>query len=238
MGNPWRLVLFTTSIFALCFTIAGACLVPFRADALPLDTTLILQDWAQVVDPYGGIDGQGWSAPDSTTLRGLFDTSSTGAIVSPFQVQDMVFTTDVLTTGDNDHLGLVFGYQDPDNLYYVVWSGPGSGVQGVQVRRKLAGVDAILFDSPGDTWINNVIHTIRVERIGSDLSVTHADSVRSILERIVVHAISWRALRDSMREVLGKLDESRPDDQTLGRLVAGFLDQLGAQRSTGIDGSA
>jgi hypothetical protein len=161
---------FTIRLFALCFTISGIGLAPLRANALPLDTTVILQDWAQVVDPYAGIDGQGWSAPDSTTLRGLFDTSSTGAIVSPFQVQDMVFETDVLTTGDNDHLGVVLGYQDPDNLYYVIWSGPASGVMGVQVRRKVAGVDTILFDSPGDVWVNNVIHTIRVERSGNDLS--------------------------------------------------------------------
>jgi hypothetical protein len=57
---------------------------------------------------------------------------------------------------------------------------------------------------------------------------------RSTLSRMKLAVISWHQLRDRLDRVRGELNPSTPGDQTLVRLISGFLDQLGVHQGTGL----
>ena len=63
---------------------------------------------------------------------------------------------------------------------------------------------------------------------------TNEDTVRSVLDRMKVHVISWTDLRNSLLDIQSALNQQDPGQQTLYRLLAGFLKQLSDHRDTGI----
>lgn len=56
----------------------------------------------------------------------------------------------------------------------------------------------------------------------------------SVLDRMQLQAISWSDVLALMRKIDGELDPHHRGDQTLHRLLAGFIAQLEAHRKTGI----
>ena len=58
----------------------------------------------------------------------------------------------------------------------------------------------------------------------------------STLRRMVLGVISWRDLRQCLADVRDELDPATPGEQTLVRLIDGFLDQLAVHQYTGLVG--
>jgi len=56
----------------------------------------------------------------------------------------------------------------------------------------------------------------------------------STLHRMLLGAISWRDLQRCLTDVRDELDPSAPGEQTLVRLIDGFLDQLAVHQHTGL----
>jgi len=56
----------------------------------------------------------------------------------------------------------------------------------------------------------------------------------STLRRMVLGVISWRDLRRCLADMRDELDPTTPGDQTLVRLIDGFLDQLAVHHHTGL----
>jgi hypothetical protein len=68
----------------------------------------------------------------------------------------------------------------------------------------------------------------------SDLLTTNYDNVASVLDRMKLGIISWEDLRDSMVTLQSTLDPTHRGDQTLIKLISGFIAQLAVHRDTGI----
>jgi hypothetical protein len=62
----------------------------------------------------------------------------------------------------------------------------------------------------------------------------HEREVQSTLDRMRLGLISWTWLRSSLCELRASLDMTNPGDQTLERLIAGFVAQLDDHQGTGI----
>lgn len=62
----------------------------------------------------------------------------------------------------------------------------------------------------------------------------HEDHFNSVAERLKIALIMWADLRDGIREIMEILDQSDMGQQTLYRLLAGFLDQLESHGDTGL----
>lgn len=68
----------------------------------------------------------------------------------------------------------------------------------------------------------------------SDLFDTHREHVSSVLDRMELGVISWKELRNRMITLQASLDPSHRGDQTLERLISGFIAQLEVHRDTGL----
>ncbi len=68
----------------------------------------------------------------------------------------------------------------------------------------------------------------------SNLIENNFEQVASVLDRLKINVISWSDLRNSLLEIHSTLDLSHRGDQTLSRLLSGFLAQLDAHRDTGL----
>ncbi len=58
--------------------------------------------------------------------------------------------------------------------------------------------------------------------------------VESVLDRMTVAATTWTEMRSACINFQSRLDTRSPGDQTLHRLLQGFVNQLGTHRDTGI----
>ena len=98
-----------------------------------------------LVDEFGG-SRLGVSLGSSILFAEL---NAHGAKISPFSVSgDFTLSTQFDPLGnDADAVGLIFGYQDPDNFFFVSWGGS-DGQVGIEAFRKVAGVNIPLDDNP------------------------------------------------------------------------------------------
>lgn len=76
--------------------------------------------------------------------------------------------------------------------------------------------------------------TLKLPALITGLFDRHSDHVGSVLDRITLGVISWENLRQRMISLQESLDLSHRGDQTLAKLIQGFLCQLEAHRDTGI----
>jgi hypothetical protein len=119
-----------------------------------------------------------------------------------------------MTTGTRNQLGLLFIAPEPARSKH--W--PKCGL-----------VDALIDRSFLDQKWERPLPT-PIQR----LLIDHPESVASALDRMKLGFISWAELRSSMVGYAVGLERSSPGDQTLGRLIDGFVAQLDAHRETGL----
>jgi hypothetical protein len=62
----------------------------------------------------------------------------------------------------------------------------------------------------------------------------HCDHAQSVLNRIKLAVISWKDLKERLESIEKCLDLSHRGDQTLAKLIKGFLFQLEVHGHTGI----
>jgi hypothetical protein len=71
-------------------------------------------------------------------------------------------------------------------------------------------------------------------KVIANLFEKHREHVASVLDRIKLGIITWEKLRQGMVTIKESLDLTHRGDQTLDRLISGFVAQLDAHRDTGI----
>ena len=162
----------------------------------------------------------GWTRSENVTQHdGLFvsPNSALGVEIklrarsSPAQVVKYasLFAWEEMRAGPLDHLGLLYILEEPADTRH--WRE--CGLTGPQV-------DSGLLDSVDIATLPRKIR----ELIGTDRS-----KVSSALDRMVLGAITWGELRDGCVDFCQDLDDGRPGDQTLIRLVSGLIAQIDAQ---------
>ena len=62
-----------------------------------------------------------------------------------------------------------------------------------------------------------------------------SEAVKSVTDRLKLQVISWSEIYAKLDRILGSLDQRDAGQQTLYRLIEGFLSQLQKHRETGID---
>ena len=84
------------------------------------------------------------------------------------------------------------------------------------------------------TFVQDV-EAMKLPRQISGLIENERELWESTLRRMVLGVISWRDLQRCLADTRDGLDPSMPGEQTLVRLIDGFLDQLALHRHTGLD---
>jgi hypothetical protein len=138
------------------------------------------------------------------------------AVSSPEQILKYaaVLAWEELTTGPREQLGLV--YVIPEGSMARHWSK--CGLEGPKIDRGFLARD----------WPK--LPTGRVHQLLEE----QPETLASVLDRISLAAITWTQLQDLLEATSATLDQRQPGDQTLYRLLNGFLAQLHAHRGTGL----
>lgn len=130
----------------------------------------VFNNWSRQADFITNANSANW-ALSGTTIR--VTNNGSGALISDFtQTADFSFSTSIQANGDNDLMGIVFGWQDQNNTYGLTWGGGGVGSQlnGIHLFREVAGVRTSLA-SLGGNWASNAVYGFSVARNGGNLSV-------------------------------------------------------------------
>jgi hypothetical protein len=99
-------------------------MIPVTSHAAIIAPETILNDWASTAEPILGRNNASWGMLDANTLTNGGNYS--GVKVSDFSLDgDFSFTASITLRFDNDLAGIVFGWQDVGNSYYLSWGGGG-----------------------------------------------------------------------------------------------------------------
>lgn len=142
-----------------------------RVDAAPISAADIVANWTEQDEPFVGSESNIWSFSGNTVNNG---GNRRGALVSDFVASgDFSFSTTIRPLNDNDMIGLVFGWQDPDNTYALTWGGGGVGAtyNGVRFVEQVGGVDNV-FDTDATLWSPATDYLFTVSRSGGTISAS------------------------------------------------------------------
>lgn len=167
----------------------------------------------------------GWGEMDNVTQQdGLYVSKKSAVAVElkllssswPEQIikYAALLTLEELHNGSREQLGLIFIV--PEFAIESHWKKCGL---------KDSSVDRTFLDQ---TWKRKLPKAI------SELLANHQDHVASVLDRMKLRVISWKDLRNSMITLQATLDPAHRGDQTLIKLISGFIAQLDVHRDTGI----
>jgi len=167
----------------------------------------------------------GWGEMDNVTQQdGLYVSEKSAVAVElkllssswPEQIikYAALLTLEELHKGPREQLGLIFIV--PEFAIESHWKKCGL---------KDSSVDRAFLDQ---TWKRKLPKAI------SELLTNHQEHVASVLDRMKLSIISWEDLRNSMVTLQATLDPDHRGDQTLIKLISGFIAQLDVHRDTGI----
>ena len=147
---------------------------PASTDGAILPTTIV-NDWSRLGSPISGTNNTTWSAVGGEVVSSY---ESSGSLVSDFSTSgDFTFTGTMEALGDNDTMGLLFGFQDMDNHYRMSFSGGGSQERyGLTFVRSIGGNESYLAENSGFTWSPGVEYEFSIERVGNDLTFEVTDT--------------------------------------------------------------
>jgi hypothetical protein len=89
-----------------------------------------------------------------------------------------------------------------------------------------------------DTAFVNRLDREKLPKKIQSLFEEHPDKVASVLGRLRLAVISWKAFGEDITAIENELDASKTGDQTLQRLLAGLHAQIGAHDKTGLAASS
>ncbi len=180
--------------------------------------------------PFESLGGEvakryGWGDSDNVTQQdGLFISSNSAVAVeiklasksSPEQILKYaaLLTWEELATGRRDNLGLL--YIIPQDALQTHWSNCG-----------LAGAE-VASDFLDRSWKRPLPANIRkfVDK--------HRDDVAGVLGRLKLGVMSWADFRARLAGFSEQVGGANAGDQTLRRLISGFISQIDMHRSTGL----
>lgn len=167
----------------------------------------------------------GWGELDNVTQHDGFFVSDKSAVGIELKLLSSSWPEQILKyaalmsweefhMGTRQQLGLLFIV--PESAIESHWKKCGL---------KGASVDRTFLDQ---TWKRKLPKAI------AELLATHHENVASVLDRMKLGIISWESLRDSMVALQVTLDPAHRGDQTLMKLISGFIAQFEVHRDTGI----
>lgn len=171
-------------------------------------------------------DRYGWGAENVTQQDGFFVSDRSAIAVElklgstswPGQIAKYaaLLTWEEMAHGPRDQIGLLFIAPEAARTNHWTKCGLAADL-----------IDATFLDQ---TWTRPLPAPIQ------RLFAENRSHVESVLERMRLAFISWSDLRHRLCAYAEGLDRSAPGDQTLGRLIDGFVAQLDAHRLTGLSG--
>jgi hypothetical protein len=185
--NALRLILLVG--VAVCVATAGSAL------ALPVDPYDAVANWTAGRDPASGsavaistwdvvTHSDQWNPPAGIVNDGGQVSYPRGSLTSDFVTTgEFRFSGWMRATGpcaDGGSFGIVFGWQDPANTYYLGWSGyrttgPGVDLPGLSLVRNENGQSTTLasyYSLLECTWVENGWYSFDLVWSGDELSVT------------------------------------------------------------------
>ena len=133
------------------FAAAALTAILTASAASAATTSAQTSNWTSAPDPIAGYQTGSFTASSDEVLLGsngyrshVSDVTTSG---------DFTYTGTMNATADNDLMGVVFGYQDPSNTFYLSWNGGGVGTNlGLRLVREESGVANVLYSVPSNTW--------------------------------------------------------------------------------------
>ena len=162
--------------------IASICLT---AQAAPISPSDIISNWSSERDPVSNGNSANWSQSGSVITNG---GNLTGALVSDISTSgDFTFSSTIRTLNDNDLMGLVFGWQDPDNTYLLSWGGGGVGAawNGIQLTRFSANNAVDLVSQTGN-WTVGANYDFSVGRVGNSIVASIVQGASTVFSASIV----------------------------------------------------
>lgn len=109
-----------------------------------------------------------------------------GTLVSDFSLPgDFSFTGSMTPSGDNDIMGLVFGYQDESNHYRLGWEAGGlndrSGTSGMFLVKEVAGVSSTIWQKETN-WTSGTKYDFEIHRGGGSIGFSLGGNLQSFLD--------------------------------------------------------
>lgn len=170
----------------------------------------------------------GWGKSDNITQHdGLFVSQKSAIAVelkllSPSWPEQIAKYAAILTWEEQNH-----GRRDNLGLLFIV---PEKAMAG---HWRKCGLTSAAIDG---SWLDRT-WTKPLPKAVSKLFTTHEAEVRSVLDRLTISVISWTELHATLAAIQVDLDQAVAGQQTLYRLLTGFIAQLVAHRDTGIIGT-
>lgn len=166
----------------------------------------------------------GWSASENVTQQdGLFVSPGSiigvelklGATSSPIQIVKYaaLMAWEELHSGPHSNLGLLYILDEED----------------LDRHWRKCGLQAAAVDG---SLLNKVDRSKLPRRI-QHLLDTSVGAIGSVLDRMILAAITWADLTQSINAISADLDPTRPGDQTLINLLRGFTNQVAQQTRPG-----
>jgi hypothetical protein len=151
-----------------------------------ISATEILANWTKMESPISETNNTVWSAVDGLVVS---SPDHSGSLISDFSVAgDFTFTGTMEAPGDNDTMGLMFGFQDIHNHYRLSFSGGGTQEQyGLTVVRELSGSDTYLASDSGLTWVAGMLYDFSIAREGNNLTINVSHGGTSLFDRTVAN---------------------------------------------------
>ena len=139
------------------------------AAAATISVNDILSDWTQTHDFLTNTSDAIWQNSSGDLWNG---GNRHGTIVSDFTtVSAYSFSARLRSLGDNDLMGLVFGWQDFDNTYSLTWGGGGGSYDGIHIYKEVSG-SRISLASSTVLWSPNIWYDFSVAKSGSQYSLS------------------------------------------------------------------
>jgi len=82
---------------------------------------------------------------------------------------------DNVTSNDLADYAMIFGFQDPENYYYVMFN---NAQNATQLFKVVGGARSAVSDLASSDWLNdNAYHSVKVSRVGNDIKVYFDDNL-------------------------------------------------------------
>lgn len=141
-------------------------------------------NWTAAPDPIAGYQTGSFSASSDEVLMGsngyrshVSDVTTSG---------DFTYTGTMRATTDDDIMGVVFGYQDPSNTFYLSWNGGGVGTNsGLRLVREESGVANVLYSVPSNTWTGRTDYDFSITVAAGNISFSITEGSNTIASATV-----------------------------------------------------
>ena len=195
--------------------------------AVSYSPSTMVNNWSSQASPTSGGANANWTVSGSKVYTG---GNVDGALISDFTVDhNFALTGTIQNSGDDDSMGLVWGWQNYQNTYFLELGGGGvGGWNGMSVYKKVSGTVTQLAHV-STNWISGHVYNATITKLGTSYSVVVKDGSSSVFTanysdsafssgKVGIHAYSQAAYYWNIG-----LDTSVPEPATISLLFCSLL---------------